>query len=504
MKTWPLLLPLLLAACTQRTDAPAGGVAAPAPVKITNRVDIPKPVIDNLGITFVKVEKRHVARILRVPGVFECPPEAARAYATPLAGRLTLLVKQYQGVDAGTPLFRLESPELLRMAREIAAADAQAAGRAADAVVARAESEALQRALLTWPARIEALNAQIAASDDHAQKLHKAAEIWADRLAQLEGLDKAAGGQAAAIAEARSRKADSDSALSDETETRAGYAQQLEELKATQSADNARVPVLTAQAEKAHVETEAAKSHAALVRHELATLLNVPASELAGEAWRKIDGFTQKAEATGIVTELSATNGEHLAAGAPVLRTLNNTMVRFRGRGMQSDLGRLDNGLDATIVPPTGGALANAAPVAGKLRLAPEADADHRTMDILVLPTAPEQWARPGVSAEAEIVWDKTAEPVTAIPLACVVRDELQRIFFRRDPNDPNKAIRIAGNFGIDDGRWIVVNEGVLEGDEIVLSGVYELKLTGSGKPTGAGHFHADGTWHDTSHGEKD
>jgi hypothetical protein len=36
------------------------------------------------------------------------------------------------------------------------------------------------------------------------------------------------------------------------------------------------------------------------------------------------------------------------------------------------------------------------------------------------------------------------------------------------------------------------------------LGGVYELKLTGSGKPTGAGHFHADGTWHDTSHGEKD
>ena len=25
---------------------------------------------------------------------------------------------------------------------------------------------------------------------------------------------------------------------------------------------------------------------------------------------------------------------------------------------------------------------------------------------------------------------------------------------------------------------------------------VYELKLTGSGKPTGAGHFHADGTFH--------
>jgi hypothetical protein len=40
------------------------------------------------------------------------------------------------------------------------------------------------------------------------------------------------------------------------------------------------------------------------------------------------------------------------------------------------------------------------------------------------------------------------------------------------------------------------VNSGVAAGDEVVLDGVYELKLTGSGKPQGAGHFHADGTWH--------
>jgi hypothetical protein len=41
-----------------------------------------------------------------------------------------------------------------------------------------------------------------------------------------------------------------------------------------------------------------------------------------------------------------------------------------------------------------------------------------------------------------------------------------------------------------------VVNSGVKEGDEVVLEGVYELKLAGGGKATGGGHFHADGTWH--------
>ncbi len=52
-------------------------------------------------------------------------------------------------------------------------------------------------------------------------------------------------------------------------------------------------------------------------------------------------------------------------------------------------------------------------------------------------------------------------------------------------------------DLGISDGKWVVARSGVTEGDEVVLDGVYELKLAGGGQGAeGGGHFHADGTWH--------
>jgi hypothetical protein len=84
--------------------------------------------------------------------------------------------------------------------------------------------------------------------------------------------------------------------------------------------------------------------------------------------------------------------------------------------------------------------------------------------------------------------------------VGCVVRDGTQAIVFRRDPKNPDKAIRLEADLGVDDGRWITIMSGVKEGDEIVVTGNYQLMLaTGGGAPKG-GHFHSDGTWHADDH----
>ncbi|MBE7492469.1 MAG: HlyD family efflux transporter periplasmic adaptor subunit [Planctomycetes bacterium] len=493
------LLAVVLAACqTEPPPPPAGGDAAAA--KPTNRIDIPPAVVANLGITFARVERRHVEQTLRLPGAFESTPEALTAHTTPLAGRVTLLVKQYQRVEQGQPLFRVESPELVALLHEIADADAETAQREAEAAIARAELNTVGRAVANWPARLAAVEAALAASDEHAANLQAARDLWAARVRQLEDLDKAGGGRAGELAEARSRLADAESEISNERETRAGFAAQLAELKAGQDTDQARLAGLGTAVEKADSATAAARVHARMVRHRAALMLGVKPGDLDGDGWRGLETFSAAAAGTGVVTEIGATEGEFIAAGTVVARVLDDTALRFRARALQADLGLLADGLDAAIVPPAGGPLAAAGAIAGKLTIAPAADPDIRTVDVIVVPQSRANWARAGVTAELEVIYDRTPEARLAVPLACVMPDGLERVLFRRDPADPNKVIRVAASLGPSDGRWIVIYTGVIEDDEVVLGGAYELKLTGAGKTTGKGHFHADGTWHEGDH----
>jgi hypothetical protein len=105
---------------------------------------------------------------------------------------------------------------------------------------------------------------------------------------------------------------------------------------------------------------------------------------------------------------------------------------------------------------------------------------------------------RPGVSAFLEVVIDSSTGPALAIPRSAIVKDGITHVFFRRDPQDPNKAIRVEADMGVDDGRWVVINSGVAKGDEVVLDGAYELKLATAQSDTTqqGGHFHADGAFH--------
>ncbi|UCF33337.1 MAG: hypothetical protein JSV78_13495, partial [Phycisphaerales bacterium] len=59
-------------------------------------VAIPPTVRQNLGITFVQVERRPVQSTIRLPGQFELRPAARREYHVMLAGRVELSARQYQ------------------------------------------------------------------------------------------------------------------------------------------------------------------------------------------------------------------------------------------------------------------------------------------------------------------------------------------------------------------------------------------------------------------------
>lgn len=432
-----LLAPIALSACTREETPPAAAMEpAAAP---TNRIDIPPAVRANLGITFAKVEYRDVASTLRLPGRFELLPSALREYRAPLEGRVVPLVEEYATVTPGTPLYRLESAAWRELHERIAA--------------------------------LEALVASMGPIRDahrvHEESLAEQVALWTERVAALEVLRQAGGADASRVVEASATL----------IATRADLAEIMEkdaELEARQRTAEAELRALVARREfllrTARIEGDAAPSQDALVI-------------------RALDA--------GVVASLPVPSGGAAAEDALVATVVRPEAVRFRARGLQADLPRLRPGLPARIVSASGAA--GIAPLSGELLLAPTADADSRTIDLVLVPSADASWARAGVVAQLEITLEG-GEAELAIPLGAVARDGGSPILFRRDPANPDKVIRIDADLGVSDGRWVVVRSGLREGDQIVLAGNYQLMLATSGAAPKGGHFHADGTWHEGDH----
>ncbi len=453
-----------LAGCSRGAETPSGGAQSPTATAAapTNRVEVPAAVRQNLGITFAKVEERSVAQAIRLPGSFELLPEARREYHTMLDGRVELLVRQYQAVEPGTLLYRLDSPGWRELQRELAEAEGE---------IRLAE------------AGVNTIGPLKAAHEQREQSLRETISLWTQRVEQLEDVRSAGGGRADEIAQARASLTAAQAELAEILEKDAELDAREAQVKAELASASAQFDLLLATA---------------------STLLGIEAQQLgepsqaAPEApplWRAIDAVEVRAMTAGIVDRLLAANGSWLDQAAPVMTTIQPERVRFRARGLQSDLARLRDGLPAVIVTAQQ-ASDPAARIGGALAMAPLADPDQRTVDLIVTPRQDAPWARAGISAYVEVALDGGSEEL-AIPLACVARDGLASIIFRRDPRNPDKVIRMEADLGIDDGRWVVVKSGVMEGDEIVLDGVYQLMVATSGTIAKGGHFHADGTFHE-------
>lgn len=445
---------LVLAGCDRKTEkhdggdghdhgAESGGSGEGATAAPTNRVDIPASVRQNLGITFAKVESRNVAQTLRVPGRFELLPTARREYRTPLSGRVEILVSQYQKVEPGTPLYRVDASGWRDLHEQIAATRARA----------------------------ESMVPLMAAQAEHEKSLAEKVTLWQERLQQLEELRGAGGGSATQFTEARATLNASQSELAVAKGRSAELAAQRSQADSDLRSLTARHEVLTRGAGCPDGHNDAA-----------------PGSI-----------YTVCAVEPGIVETIGMTPGALAEENGLVLTLVQPEKIRFHARGLQSDLGRLKDGLPASIAPPQGGSVDLQDTMTGVLQLGLGAEADERTVDLLVTPESLAGWARNGVSGHMEITLAGGTSEL-AVPQSAVVRDGARAIIFRRDPADPEKAIRMEADIGLSDGRWVVIASGVKEGDEIVVGGNFQLMLATSGSTEKAGHFHSDGTFHKGSH----
>jgi len=450
-----LALLVLSPACTrtaQDAHEQAGSTAEAAPATSV-KIDIPATVRSNLGITFATVEARSVARTIRVPGAFELRPLARHEYRMVLPGRVELLVDQYDAVEPGQPLFRFQSPAWPELLHEI--------------VVGEQEIDTAQAEILVDQAKL------------------------AEARTKLE----LARGRIAALAQADFRRAD---------------------LEAEAAELEASLPRIEAELQLAQIRLSNAGRTREHALHRAATAAGLPEDTLEAEVivgdrklprYRTIDWIEVRALEPGVVETLAVTDGAFAESAALVLATVDPTLVRFRALALQGDLPRLlGAGGRASIVPPRSPGIPIGESVEAQVMLGLEAHPEERTLTLLAVPERLAPWIRPGVSAFLEVLVESSAEPGSpaalslAIPRSAIVQDGLTHVFFRRDPSDPNKAIRVEADMGVSDGRWVVLQSGVMRGDEVVLDGAYELKLAMQQRgsdPGAGGHVHADGSVHD-------
>lgn len=416
-------------------------------------------VRENLGITFVKSEYRVVQGLLRLPGRFEAEPSARRAYQMPLSGQVEVLVKPYQRVAVGDPLYRMASASWHALQREVAEASvaAQLAGE------------------------------RYAAAQAHTQALDQAVGLWTDRATALERLAKEVGGKASEVAEAKGRLAD---LLVQQAEARTRLAELKREAVGADGAAQGGLAAIR-------------------LRQVLATAARITGVEVAAltaddngrPRWQAIDEPVVVARSAGVVEGEVATSGTWLDERATVLTVTDPAGVRLRASALQADLPKLRDGLPARIV---GADPNDPLRLSATVVLGPIADAVDRSVELIARPAAEAAipgGIRPGVAALLEVAISGSADEELAIPVAATIRDGLKVIFFKRNRTTPDVVEKVEADLGASDGRWVVVNSGVKEGDEVVVGGLYPLKLSQQeGGAAGAGHFEADGTFHTGKH----
>ena len=414
----------------------------------TNRIDIPATVRSNLGITFAPVERRQVSSTIRVPGSFELQPMARHEYRMVLPGEVELKVNQYQKVKVGDLLFRFRSPQWPELQHEIITSEQTIASAEAAITVARSQIEEAQQRSNLITERLDALKD---AGIKNAELETKAQEIEAT----------------------------------------------LPRLRA--ELNQAETTLANARRNREHA-LHVASSATRIEEQSLSEVIEHNGARVP--AYQTIDWIEVRATRAGVVETLALTDGAFAEATSLVLSTINPTRVRFRALALQSDLARFNGGAKAVVTPPSSSGVAIDDSVPAEMTIGLEAHPEQRTVALLATPTEPRDWIRPGVSAFLEVSVESTEGYALAIPRSAIVKDGIVHVFFRRDPADPNKAIRVEADMGVSDGRWVAINSGLSLNDEVVLNGAYELKLASqqSGVSQKGGHFHADGTFHADDH----
>jgi hypothetical protein len=91
-------------------------------------------------------------------------------------------------------------------------------------------------------------------------------------------------------------------------------------------------------------------------------------------------------------------------------------------------------------------------------------------------------------------------QKMIVVPHKAIVEINLKKYIFVKDKNDSDVFVAHPVRVLKTSGKFVAIDKMPYEGCQIVVEGAYELKIASSTKKNAAGHFHADGTFHDGEH----
>jgi hypothetical protein len=225
----------------------------------------------------------------------------------------------------------------------------------------------------------------------------------------------------------------------------------------------------------------------AALENELAVKRAERAAMLAG-AEEKDGVITARASDDGMVESLIAQDGAWLETGAAAVQIVRTHDLRFKALVAATDALKLRNGMPAKVGDNH-----------GHVRIG--VGDDTGIVPIYVL-FDERVHALAGARSHAECVTDETERPHVAVPSRCIVSIGLQPTVFIRHAHDAECFIAVPVTPGVSGGGWTAVEGLPSAHSEVVSEGAYELKLalSSGGDGRSAGHFHADGTFHEGEH----
>lgn len=242
------------------------------------------------------------------------------------------------------------------------------------------------------------------------------------------------------------------------------------------------------------------KTANAALENELAVKRAEREAMLAG-ADEKDGVVTVRAAKDGMIESLRAKDGQWLETGAAVIETVRTRDLRFKALVSASDALKLKDGMPA-----------KAGKNFGRIKTGVGDDSGLVPVYVLFDTLAD---AIAGERVYAECVTDQAETPHLAVPSKSIVTIGVQSVVFVRDAHNPECFTPTHVTTGLSGGGWTAISIPSSAHDthhsscishghhiEVVTEGAYELKLAHSqsseAKP--AGHFHADGTFHEGEH----